>query len=282
MKPDFSIVATWGNGKPLEELNRLIDVRIRQLGDKPKDTLYAVANTVLRSIGPLVRVAKPNNKKTLANSYNMQDTGLVMGRQRQPNGGWKYRPHHPGQADYNSAIRPIVLWGGGIPAQRVRVFRVTPRYGNERRTWTKNLHKGCWYIAAYDESAARHYAENTLMKRAIEKYACLARAAIVALRKSIAIGQSNGEGTFSERSIALAAKLAKTYFMESAGGAVLDVMSELSYGRAAMKDPAALEYAIAKAANSISGYLRSKAIDVFDPNIKTPFPEIARNGSFRR
>lgn len=282
MKPDFSVVATWGKDRPIEELNRLIDRRIRQLNETPKDTLYAMANTVLRSLGPLMRVARPKNKQTLANSYEIQDTGLVMGRQRQPNGGWKYRPHHPGQNDYNPAIRPVVLWGGGIPSHRVRVFRVTPRFGEDRRTWAKNLHKGCWYIAAYNESAARSYTEKSLMKPAIEKYAGLARVAIAALRKSLAIGQANGEGTASERSIALAAKLAKTYFMETEGRAFLDVKSELSYGRAAMQDPSAMEYALAKAANSVAGYLRAKAKGFLDPEIETPFPEISRNGSFRR
>lgn len=280
MKPDFSIVATWGKDKPLEELNRLIDRRVAQLHEAPKDTLYAIANTVLRSLSPLARVAKAN-KKTLANSYDMMDTGLVMGRQRQPGGGWKYRPHHPGQADYNAAIRPVCIWGGGIPAHRVTVYRAEPRFGKDRRTWAKNLHKGCWYVAAYNEAAARHFVETVLMKRAIEKYAGLARVAIMALRKALAINQG-GEITASARSIRLAVTLARVNFMESQGRSVLDVKSELSYARDALHDPSAVDYAIAKAANSVAGYLRARAKGVVDPEIETPFPEISRNGSFRR
>ena len=63
----------------------------------------------------------------------------------------------------------------------------------------------------------------------------------------------------------------------------MEVSSELSYARAALRDPNALDYAIAKAANSIAGYMRHAAESNFlIPSVETPFPEIARNGSYRR
>ena len=112
-------------------------------------------------------------------------------------------------------------------------------------------------------------------------YAGLARVAIMALRKALAINQG-GEITASERSIRLAVTLARVNFMQSQGRSVLDVKSELSYARHALHDPSAVDYAIAKAANSVAGYLRARAKGIVDPEIETPFPEIARNGSFRR
>ena len=57
MKPDFSIVATWDKGRPLEELNKLIAKRARWL-DGSDAALYSAAHTILRSLKPLVRVAK--------------------------------------------------------------------------------------------------------------------------------------------------------------------------------------------------------------------------------
>lgn len=279
---DFSVVLTWGENKPIEELNRLIDQRIRQMGDSAKDALFAAAHTIIRSLLPLVRVAKVN-KTTLEKSYDLTDTGLIMGQQSEGNGKRKYRPHHHFQADYRKDIRPICLWGGGIAREICPVFKVTPRYGAGRKTWAKNLHKGCWYIAAYSEATARKYAENVLMKRAIKKFAGLARASVLMMRKAVAMaggdpmpaGERVADFQYVVKEIAYAN-------VQSAGDQhSLEVTNKLSYARSALQDRNALEYAIAKAANSISGYLRSKAVDVLDPAIATPFPEIARGGSMR-
>ena len=193
MKPDFSIVATWDKGRPLEELNRLMDIRIQQLGEAADGAIFACGHTVLRSIKPLTRVAKVT-KQALKESYDIVDTGLVMGQMRNKDGKVKWKPHQPKTPVYRTDIKPMFLWGGGIPTQRVHVYRVTPRHAG-RRTWAKNLHKGCWYLACYNEGAARHYTESYLMMRAIKKYAGLARA----LRRTPWQAATN---TSSERRIA--------------------------------------------------------------------------------
>ena len=189
-KIDFSIVTTWEKDKPLQELNRLLDVRARDIGDaSTRDLLYATAHTILRSLKPLVKQAKVS-KGELRKSYTLVPTGLVMGWAPSAGGKRKMHPHHPFKGDYDPAIRPICLWGGGIPRHRVYVYRATPKYGGKRRTWSKNLHKGHWYIAAFDEGVARKYVEDTLMKRWIAKFSGLARSAILAIRKALAV-QSN-------------------------------------------------------------------------------------------
>lgn len=285
MKPDFSIVATWYNGRPLEELNKLIKKRAVWL-DGSDAALFSAAHTVLRSLKPLVKIAKVT-AKALRNAYTITDTGLVMGRQRHPNGGWKYRPHHPGQADYNPEIRPICLWGGGIPEHRVHVYRVAPRF-KARMKFEKNLNKGgCWYIAAYNEATARRYAEETLMRRAVERYVGLARASVAAMRRALAQTSADNPPTddanFKHEVLATAEGLAHVQYQKAGKHSSVDVGSDLSYGRLSLQNPAGLEYAIAKAANSIAGYMRHAAERNFlIPTVETPFPEIARNGSYRR
>ena len=288
-KIDFSIVTTWEKDKPLQELNRLLDVRARDIGDaSTRDLLYATAHTILRSLKPLVKQAKVS-KGELRKSYTLEPTGLVMGWAPSAGGKRKMHPHHPFKGDYDPAIRPICLWGGGIPRHRVYVYRATPKYGSKRRTWAKNLHKGHWYIAAFDEGVARKYVEDTLMKRWIAKFSGLARSAILAIRKALAV-QSNDPAPvddvrfFSEdgRSIMnAAAEMARVELRRSGALQELEVRSELSYARAAMQDPNAIEYAMAKAANSIAGYIRSRMGDALNKDYKTPFPEIARGGSYR-
>ena len=49
--------ADWG-GKPLSELQRLMSLRTKQLGETARDATVASAITVLRSLKPLTKVYK--------------------------------------------------------------------------------------------------------------------------------------------------------------------------------------------------------------------------------
>lgn len=289
---DFSVVATWDKGRPIEELNKLIAQRARWL-DGTDAALYSAAHTILRSLKPLVRVAK-TTKSALRKSYTITDTGLEMGQCRNSHGKMKWHPHHRCTPDYRRDIRPIFLWGGGIPAHVVHVYQVVPRFGHGRRTWAKNMNKGCWYIASYNEGAARNYTEGTLMKRAIGKFSGMARAAVVAMRRAVAKSGNDApeilddSGYFvmaygGRRLMEEVAAMAKCVVRKSGMMKELEVSSDLSYARSALRDSNALDYAMAKAANSIAGYMRAVAAhDLLVPSVKTPFPEISRNGSFRR
>lgn len=288
-KIDFSVVATWDKDKPLQELERMMRIRVEQLGEAAKSSIFACAHTVLRSIKPLVRQAKVS-KGELRKSYTLEPTGLVMGWAPSVGGKRKMHPHHPFKGDYDPAIRPICLWGGGIPRHRVYVYRATPKYGGKRRTWAKNLHKGHWYIAAFDEGVARKYVENTLMKRWIANYSGMARSAVLALRKALAIESNDPAPTDTVKFIDqdgsaimnATAEMAHVMVRGSGQTYELEVSSDLSYGRMALGDMNALEYAIAKAANSVAGYIRSRMVDCLNKEYRTPFPDIVKGGSMRR
>lgn len=288
-KSDYSVVVTWDKDKPLQELNRLLEIRARDIGDAcTRDLLFATAHTILRSIKPRVKQAKVS-RGVLRKAYTLVPTGLVMGWAPSAGGKRKMHPHHPFKGDYDPSIRPICLWGGGIPRHRVYVWRATPNFGAERRTWAKNLHKGHWYVAALDEGVARKYVENTLMKRWIAKFSGLARSAVLAIRKELAV-QSNDPaptddveyiGTDGRAIMTAAVQMAHVELRHSGALQELEVRSDLSYARSAMEDQNAFEFALAKAANSIAGYIRSKISDALNKDYRTPFPEIARGGSYR-
>lgn len=57
----------------------------------------------------------------------------------------------------------------------------------------------------------------------------------------------------------------------------VQIEDNLAYAAAAFKRSDAVEFAMAKAANSIAGMLRKRAGDLLDPSLATPFPEIAQH-----
>ncbi len=57
----------------------------------------------------------------------------------------------------------------------------------------------------------------------------------------------------------------------------VQIEDNLAYAAAAFKRTDAVQYAMAKAANSIAGMLRKRAGDILDPSLATPFPEISNH-----
>ena len=57
----------------------------------------------------------------------------------------------------------------------------------------------------------------------------------------------------------------------------VEIQDNLSYAAEAFKRSDAVEFAMAKAANSIAGMLRKRVGDLLDPSLATPFPEISRH-----
>ena len=57
----------------------------------------------------------------------------------------------------------------------------------------------------------------------------------------------------------------------------VQIEDNLAYAAKAFTRTDAVQYAMAKAANSIAGMLRKRAKDLLDPSLATPFPEIAQH-----
>ena len=59
---DSGVTITYGDSKPLSELERLIDLRVRRLGEAASDSAIATAIDVMRSLRALTRRAKESRK----------------------------------------------------------------------------------------------------------------------------------------------------------------------------------------------------------------------------
>ena len=297
----------WG-GRPLKELERLIDKRIRQLGETAEDALFATANTFLRSIRPLVKVAKVSASKS---AYVISDTGFYGGWKSEGDAG-KIKRFFKGAAkgmklgsgNYMSRcvrtahrggkvvpyIHPIWLTGPGAFTGPVHIYRVRPKFGM-RMTWGENRHEGCWFIGAYTQEVAERHAAR-LMARVIGKYKGFARGTYAAMSVALArlhnapadssaLRQLHGRGGSQMPASAQDAiyRAAEARLVTHANGAELHISNSLEYAKQALVGgESAIDFAMAKAANSIAGYLRSKSVaGMLDQSLATPFPEIAKH-----
>lgn len=284
----------WG-GRPLSELQRLLAKRAKQLRETPRDACIATAITVLKSLRPLVRKAKTAPKAGA--QFTIEDTGWVGGWRSKGDRGkmsrffkgaakglkldsTKYMERcvrtssHRGQVI--PYIHPIWLVGPGAfeKGKTVHVYRVRPAHRDVMK-WAKNKHHGCWFIAAYTQAVAEKAAKR-LMDKYLKKYSGLARFTLTqAMRGLSTKGVPNDRVSANARKIGLANIRVKSFGGDSAW--TVDVADSLAYAAKAFKRADAVEYAMAKAANSIAGMLRKRAKDLLDPSLATPFPEIAQH-----
>lgn len=271
----ISVKADW-EGRPLEELSRLIELRAEQLGEAADVALYATARHVLRSLKPQMKVAKLSKAER---GFDLEDTGWVIGKH-----DGRFVPHTRFRADYKTEIRPIIMWGGGQPVHTVHVYRVTPKFG-KRMTWKRNAHQGSWYIASYSKDVAERHARR-LMDRAVRKYSGLARASVVAMQMAARTVRQTFSPQFQDELsygdapqtvVEAADRMASASFRKAGREAHLTVEDRLDYARDALKGgEAAITIALMKAANSTAGYLRNKSGDLLDRRLATPFPELSK------
>ena len=295
----IDVNATWGD-KPLSELQRFLNMRISQLGETPQDACISAAIDVLKSLRALALKAKTAPKAGV--QYLVVDTGYVGGWKSKGDSGkmsrffkgtnkglnldaTKYMERCVRTSRYRGTvlpnIHPIWLTGAGAfdKGRTVRIYRVTPRHANVMK-WEKNKHKGCWYVAAYSQNVVEKYAKNQLMRRYMLNTSGLAKFALTKAMTQLSTRNASDANQLSQKSKRVAADNIR---VNSFGGDewTVEVYDSLAYAARAFSRSDALPFAMAKAANSISGYMRSRAVDVFDPAIATPFPEIARGGSRR-
>jgi hypothetical protein len=154
-----------------------------------------------------------------------------------------------------------------------KVFWVSlsPEYHEKWPKQPKN-----YFVVAENMAACESYLQKRYTKIA-RKWMGTAQYAISLAQKSL----STKATPFPTRKGVNAAKTALSNVkVKSFGGKAswtVLVEDSLSYAAKALKRPDAVQFAMAKAANSIAGMLRKRAGDIIDPSIATPFPEIARH-----
>ena len=292
LKVDMSV--DWG-GRPLSELQKLMEKRQRQLRETPRDACIATAIDVLKSLRPLVRKAKTAPKAGV--QFTIEDTGWVGGWKSNGDAGkisrsfkgsakglkldsTKYMERCVRTSSRRGQIIPYVhpIWLVGPGAfengQTVHVYRVRPAHRDVMK-WAKNKHHGCWFIAAYTQAVAEKAAKR-LMAKYLKKYSGLARFTLTQAMKRLSTkGVPNDRVSADARKVGLSNIRAKSFGGHSEW--TVDVADSLAYAAKAFTRSDAVDYAMAKAANSIAGMLRKRAKDLLDPSLATPFPEIAQH-----
>lgn len=264
----------WG-GRPLSELQRLMERRARQLKETPRDACIATAITVLRSLRPLTKVYK--GKKVLVTRNAARGIGFV----REANMLTSYtkggkRCIRIGNLRGNRVELPntVQLVAPGERAWRTaRVYRVTLD-AEKHAKWPKQPQS--YFVVAESDAAVKSY----LQKR----YTRIARKWMGTAQYAMKLAQqqvSSRHVADPARMGALARKVAGANLrVRSFGGDsewTVQIEDRLAYAAEAFKRSDAVEYAMAKAANSIAGMLRRRSKDILDPSLATPFPEIAQH-----
>lgn len=262
MQGDFTLISVdvslsaYGN-KPMDELRRLIDLRVRRLGEAAKDAVAATFIEAIKSIRARTRVAstgrKPKQEIEELTQYRV--SRLASGQLcLKPRGG-------------HGEVRPeinIYFRTNGQRDKDLKVFRIVSEH--ERRAP---------YVIATDSRASAVRFDRKMAQRAIAQRAGLARTALgVAMAKISTRNEASPLRKIIEKS--------KIVIVTSTGqgaDAIFSVKDNLGYATKALKGGAAdVQLSLAKAANKISHVLvkHLNAHGDMALDLKTPFPEVSR------
>ena len=251
-----SITLSCADGRSLEELSRLIELRCKRLGETSADATAAVLINVLASLRALTTKASPSKK---VDARIVRLNGVRVGRRRDRTPCLKQ-----GGAEWNPDCRVVYL------TARVRrrdkdlsAFFVTPEHENVRP-----------YIVVTESEASARQFEEKAGKHRKRDYAGLAKTALgIAMAK---ISTRNAPTAEFKRKIA-DSELVSVSNVQTPDGAVVEIRDRLGYAALALKGgSAAVDLAMKKAANRITHNLvaaLNRAGD-FAFDLKSPFPEV--------
>lgn len=262
-------VTTDWRGRPMEELTKLIQKRVRTLRENARDAVVATAIDVVRSLRALTRKAP---KKANDKSFTVEKTPYVASWVRFGNSFRRVvRVSGTGK---RAPIYPVNHAGPHyVKGEKVFVYRITPKHG-ERLTWEKNRNKGCWYVFAQSESVARRLG-NRLMTRVLEKDSGLAKTAL-----GFAMAHLSTKSVPIVVKDSKARKIAEEswHVVETSGSSAygIEVQDNLDYAAKALKGgDSAISLAMMRAANKIAGRLaKFEETHFFERSTATPFPEV--------
>ena len=268
-----SISATY-DGKPLEVLNHLIDLRVREMRQMCRDSLVGTAITCLKSIRAMTRKA---NSSTRSKS-EIVDTGLYGGFSRTL---WR-RCFRQGVSKWSPRvdIDGRVVWlTTGVKSQAQRhVYKVTPEHESVEP----------YYVVAPQIGIAKAYDDN-LRRRRISVYGVLAQGVLGQAMHATSTKQSAGAGG-SPKCNAAAMRMYRVYMNALRNTDIIDMKDwdaplywifrdDLQYALRAVKGgQAGVNLALMKAANKTMGLIRQYLHNHFgtDKGFTTPFPDIKR------
>ncbi len=253
-------------GKPLAELERLIDARITELGESAKDAVVATAINTLGSLRTLTRKAKAGAKHKHVQVEPV--ASLVPSITRK---GGKRQPclrNPAGQRIDKPPLRVVWAkrWTQGVRVSALHVFKVTPE-------WPRFPAYYC--VAPSAELALKE--ERARADRRIKRRGGLARNLFAVAMGAISTRNPALEGGTQAQS--LPKKFLRTSQGSVGGAYAVKIRDMLDYAALALSGGRqAIDLAMMKAANKTAGLIqqRLKQSGDLSQRFPTPFPEIKR------
>ena len=271
-RPTVKFVATYANGKTLDELSATIAKRQKYLNETAFQSVHATAVNALKTIRTATRVAKPSGIKVdvtpradLTFSYTRESAAGSRGRAKmciRSNSGVRFEDGQIGKIMFVDCH--------GVKAEAVKVYQFKDT--GEEKTKT-------YIIAATSPSKARGCAQRIVARRVL-RFAGLAKKAVSAL-----MVKTNNKGPADAVSFRVASVAARVTSVgrvcssgEGSGTFRLEIRDDLRYAARALKGGhAAVDQALKKAANMSIGRIKQKCGDLLMPGeLRTPFPEVTR------
>lgn len=268
----LEVTPTW-NGRPLAELNRLIGRRMALLGESSRDAVIATAIIALQSIRKATKKCSPRRVKATKGgvSYALVEDafpaftkgGVRCLRRGSRRGGRRIAtPEHTVQL-----VAPGEDW------RLAHLFRVDLTDEQHAR-WPKQPKS--FLVVARSETAAESYLDKRYSKIA-ERQGGLAR---LALGKAMAAISSRppAQGRVGAHAPAVANRAVRVYKADTRQGYEVRVHDALVYAAHAVNGGrAGVDNALKSAANRVAGRLRHMGAHLLDPDLQTPFPEVAHS-----
>jgi hypothetical protein len=268
-----TVKCSTASGKTLDELSRMIALRVERLNELTRDAVIATAIDILVSLRSLTADARKGDKADPPQRITTRSDLVVSFR----NGA----AHKPclryAAADGHGAVfsQPgsFYIATDGVALKQLKVFQIVPRHERIKP----------YFVAATSPSEALKF-EGDKIRRRIRSKGGLARAVLGAAMA--AISTRNGDEGVSPKIRALSARMSQT--IVSAGGATgasgsagVSFVEELEYAMAALNGgDGAVELAMQKAANKIAGLITKTAHEAgdFEHDIRSPFPDVKKRG----
>ena len=276
-KPVVKIVATYADGKTLDEFSRVLKSRQKYLNETAFQSIHAMMVETLKSIRGVTRVAKA--------------AGIKVNVAQRSDLKFSYYSLGAAQTGSKAAVRMCVRTIGGtrledgqdgkfvfadvhgVKSAAVHVFEFKDVDGDGK----------VYLISATSQSRAKRAAQNIVARRLL-RYAGLARRAISAL-----MIKTNPRGPADPVSARVYAKANEVTTVrnqvatntDGSGVFSLIALDDLRYAVRALKGgQAAVDMALRRAANKSVGLINHKCKDLLLPGeLKTPFPEITKRGA---
>ena len=259
------VSATVGDNKTLEQFSKLIETRIKYLGEMSRDSVAACAIDALKSIRALT--TKATRRSVTEDVKVKQDSSLYpsfksVGKTK------RFCLRFTGSNKQYNGYEKVVTTGSRTKVENLNVYRFEEQNGRKKSTYL---------IVAPSQKEAEKKACQIRRSRALQ-YAGLARTALSLLMKKTATvsvpmdSSQNVNEKADQMTTRIESKKGNQYSLQ--------LNDNLDYALNAVKGgDSGVDLALRKAMNKITATVNRKCSNIllFTP-LPTPFPEVKQRG----